>query len=189
MNEVINFNYEGNEIPFKISENGEVFMNATVMVKMYSEKRVNNFLRKKETLEYINAMHRNRSLAPINASTESPLIEMVRKREKDSGTWFHEDLALFFAQYLSSDFHIWCNQRIKEIMNRGFTALTPDPEGRDVIDRWAGFESRKQRSVYQMLITSYLLIWKDSTFQSKQKMGLLITNVIGPLRKVRQSDT
>ena len=26
MNEVINFNYEGNEIPFRIDENGEVFI-------------------------------------------------------------------------------------------------------------------------------------------------------------------
>ena len=34
------------------------------------------------------------------------------------GTWMHEDLALIFAQWLSSDFYLWCNRRIKEILFR-----------------------------------------------------------------------
>lgn len=32
------------------------------------------------------------------------------------GTWMHEDLALIFAQWLSPDFYLWCNRRIKEIL-------------------------------------------------------------------------
>jgi hypothetical protein len=57
MNEVINFNYEGNEIPFKVNEDGEVFMNATEMMKPFPEKRMHNFTRNKEILEYVNALH------------------------------------------------------------------------------------------------------------------------------------
>ncbi len=39
MNEIINFNYEGNEIPFRIDENGEIFMNATEMMQaVFQEK-------------------------------------------------------------------------------------------------------------------------------------------------------
>jgi hypothetical protein len=161
-------------------------MNATEMARPFEGKSVSNFLRGKDLLAYINALHESKFIPQIRRINESPLISTEARK---LCTWFHENLALRFAQWLNPKFSVWCDERIKEIFNRGFTALTPDPEGRDVIDRWAGFESRKQRSDYQMLITSYLLIWKDSTFQSKQKMGLFITNVIAPLRKVRQSDT
>ena len=33
-----------------------------------------------------------------------------------------EDLALDFAQWLSVDFKLWCNDRIKELLTIGFTA-------------------------------------------------------------------
>lgn len=32
---VVNFDYEGNEIPFQVDENGQVFMNATEMAKPF----------------------------------------------------------------------------------------------------------------------------------------------------------
>ena len=32
------------------------------------------------------------------------------------GTWMHEDVALEFARWLSPEFAIWCNDRIKEIL-------------------------------------------------------------------------
>jgi len=42
------------------------------------------------------------------------------------GTWMHEDVALDFAQWLSVDFKLWCNDRIKELMEHGATALNPE---------------------------------------------------------------
>ena len=126
MNEVINFNYEGNEIPFRIAENGEVFMNATEMAKPFPDKKVNYFLRNKSTIEFINALHEEKDDARILASTESPLIQKIIGKGKQQGTWFHEDLALEFATWLNPRFKVWCNQRIKEIFNRGFTALTEE---------------------------------------------------------------
>ena len=101
-------------------------MNATSMVKLYPEKRVNNFLRKKESLSYVNALHRKRLIAPIEAIKDSPLIQVVRGNTENQGSWFHEVVALIFAQYLSDDFYIWCNDRIKEIMNKGFSAATEE---------------------------------------------------------------
>ena len=41
------------------------------------------------------------------------------------GTWMHEDVALEFARWLSPEFAIWCNDRIKELIKYGFIA-TPD---------------------------------------------------------------
>lgn len=45
--------------------------------------------------------------------------------ENGGGTWMHEDIALDFAQWLSVDFKLWCNDRIKELMRFGMTATQP----------------------------------------------------------------
>lgn len=41
------------------------------------------------------------------------------------GTWMHEDVALEFARWLSPEFAIWCNDRIKELLTTGATQLSP----------------------------------------------------------------
>lgn len=40
----------------------------------------------------------------------------------------HEDIALDFAQWLSVDFKLWCNDRIKELLRYGMTATQPTLE-------------------------------------------------------------
>lgn len=40
----------------------------------------------------------------------------------------HEDLALVFAQWLSPDFYLWCNDRIKELLTTGVTTVANDDE-------------------------------------------------------------
>lgn len=40
----------------------------------------------------------------------------------------HEDVALDFAQWLSVDFRLWCNDRIKELMKTGVTTVSNDDE-------------------------------------------------------------
>ena len=112
MSEVINFNYEGNEIPFRIDENREVFMNATEMAKPFSGKKISNFTRNKTVLEFVNALHEEKFKAPIRALTDSELV-ISKWGGGDQGTWFHEDIALEFATWLNPKFKIWCNQRIK----------------------------------------------------------------------------
>lgn len=52
---------------------------------------------------------------------ENQLVTSIRGGS-DQGTWIHEDIALDFAQWLSIEFRLWCNDRIKELLNHGFTA-------------------------------------------------------------------
>lgn len=40
----------------------------------------------------------------------------------------HEDVALDFAQWLSVDFRLWCNDKIKELMKTGVTTVSNDDE-------------------------------------------------------------
>ena len=123
---LLNFDYEGSEIPFRVNDDDEVFMNATEMAKLFDGKKVSNFLRGKDLLAYINALHESKSIAKIRAIDESPLIQTIRGRGEDAGTWMQENLALRFAQWLNPKFSVWCDERIKEIMNKGFSAATEE---------------------------------------------------------------
>lgn len=97
--------------------NGDVMVNATQMAKPFG-KRPAEYLRLPSTNELINA---------IVGKSHSDINQLVATVNGGStpGTWLHEDIALDFAQWLSVDFKLWCNDRIKELMRHGFTA-TPD---------------------------------------------------------------
>lgn len=110
MNQV--FNYKGSQVTFQV---GEVTMvNATEMAKPFGDsKRPKNWLALKSTKDFLVVLSEGRNL---------PSAEMVQVTYGNGGgTWMHEDVALEFARWLSPEFAIWCNDRIKELMRYGLT--------------------------------------------------------------------
>lgn len=98
-------------------------MNATEMAKGFG-KTTKDWLRTKQSEEFIS------SLSAVRQMCLSQLV-VVRKGnsgEFEQGTWMHEDVALEFARWLSPAFAIWCNDRIKELLQIGFTATQPTIE-------------------------------------------------------------
>lgn len=106
------FNYNGNGVTFRKGDS--VMVNATEMAKPFG-KRPNDFLSAKSTQELIS------SLSAKTGISATALV-VVNQGGNNQGTWLHEDLALIFAQWLSPTFYLWCNDRIKELMQVGFTA-------------------------------------------------------------------
>lgn len=106
------FNYNGNGVTFRKGDS--VMVNATEMAKPFG-KRPNDFLSAKSTQELISSLS---AKTGISATT----LVVVNQGGNNQGTWLHEDLALIFAQWLSPTFYLWCNDRIKELMQVGFTA-------------------------------------------------------------------
>ena len=120
MDKIKVFNYNGSDITFS-SENG-VMVNATEMARAF-DKRPIDYLRLPTTIELVNAIVRKSHIS------ESQLI--ITKQGSSingGGTWLHEDVALDFAQWLSVDFRLWCNDRIKELLKYGMTATQPTLE-------------------------------------------------------------
>lgn len=107
------FDYNGNGVTFR--KGGSVMVNATEMAKPFG-KLVGDWLRLKSTNEFLNALSTDMQI-PI-----SELIQAVKGGTGEQGTWLHEDAAIEFARWLSPAFAIWCNKRIKELMQVGFTA-------------------------------------------------------------------
>lgn len=87
-------------------------VNATEMAKPFG-KLVGDWLRLKATTEFTEALSADMHI-PISA-----LIQVVKGGNSEQGTWLHEDVALEFARWLSPSFAIWCNKRIKELLQYG----------------------------------------------------------------------
>ena len=111
---VIVFDYNGNSIPFELTGN-DVMINATEMIKLFKNKRINDFLRNKQTQELINQ---------IVSETGIHATEIVRVVKggipRNQGTWMHRKLAIAFAMWLSPVFYSWCLGKIDEIINQGY---------------------------------------------------------------------
>lgn len=121
MNALQVFSYNNNPVSFK-DESGQVYINATEMAKPFG-KLVADWTRLKSTEEFIRTLVRVKY--GNSHITSDNLIMIVKGNFKDNrtqGTWMHEDVALEFSRWLSPEFAIWCNDRIKELMRYGITA-------------------------------------------------------------------
>lgn len=112
MNDSKTFIYEGSPVTFQIGE--ATMVNATEMAKPFG-KTTKDWLRTKQSKEFIHSLSDVRHIS---------LTELVQTKQGGNaqGTWMHEDVALEFARWLSPQFAIWCNDRIKELMKFGITA-------------------------------------------------------------------
>ena len=110
------FNYNGNNITFQNGDN--ILINATEMAKQFGKKPA-NWLRTEQSKELIKAVTASHKCTPPD------LVHVINGGD-NFGTWMHEDVALLFAQWLSPEFYLWCNDRIKELLKLGITALNPE---------------------------------------------------------------
>lgn len=138
---VIRYDYDGNSIAF---DQGEAWVNATEMAKPFgNHRRPFHFLRSEQAKAIMEA---------LAAETAQNLCSLPEKADssgfcltvegRNGGTWMHPDLALEFARWLSPEFGLWCNRRVRELLagqyeqavaaseqfRQGAYRLTPFPE-------------------------------------------------------------
>jgi len=114
--QTVDYIYENNPITFSFG-NEDVMINATQMAKTFG-KQTYEYLRLPTTIELIKA------ITGKSRISENQLVTTRQGApEYGGGTWMHEDIALDFAQWLSVDFKLWCNDRIKELLKHGITAI------------------------------------------------------------------
>lgn len=119
MNSIV-YSYKGSEISFM--NGNSVMINATQMAKPFGKRPI-DYLRLPSTNELLSAIVRKSHI-----SENQLVISKQGSAENGGGTWMHEDVALDFAQWLSVDFRLWCNDRIKELLTIGMTATQPTLE-------------------------------------------------------------
>ncbi|SMG31736.1 phage antirepressor KilAC domain-containing protein [Sphingobacterium psychroaquaticum] len=132
MNNIVQlFSYQGNEVTFR-NEQGIAYVNANNMAKPFKGKEPKHWFENKETHEFLHALAFARGYKPMGkiptslntselARVYPSLLIVVKGGLQQQGTWMHEDVALEYAQWLSVDFKLWCNDRIKELLKVGMT--------------------------------------------------------------------
>ena len=119
MANLLSYAYEGSEVTFSNGEN--VMVNATQMAKAFG-KTCKDWLRTEQAQRIIDAMTERQKCH------SSDLVQVTYG--DDGGTWMHEDVALVFAQWLSPEFYLWCNDRIKELIKNGVSDIRETPADR-----------------------------------------------------------
>ena len=111
------FKYEGKDVSF-LPQDNNTLINATEMAKAFG-KYTKDWLVGKQTKEFLNELSSVRNI-PLS---QLVVVQKGNSSQFEQGTWMHEDVALEFARWLSPKFAIWCNDRIKELMRHGITAM------------------------------------------------------------------
>lgn len=96
------------------------FVSLTQMATIFS-KKVNHWLDTNNSKAYIEA---------VSSETGIPASQLLVSLKGNSGnfeqgTWAHPLIAIAFAQWLSPEFHVWCNLHIKHLIEQ---SAKPQPQ-------------------------------------------------------------
>lgn len=114
------FQYNGSPITFQIGST--LMVNATQMAKPFN-KYPADWLKTDQSKEFISVFADMKNFI----SADLVIVTKGGNNKNNQGTWMHEDVALEFARWLSPAFAIWCNDRIKELLTTGSTAINNEP--------------------------------------------------------------
>lgn len=134
------FNYNANPVTFRTID-GVLMVNATQMAKPF-QKAVYAWLRLPSTKAYISAVIQSRNTQSVPQLLRNGRCKPLSVRDlrvnklvyarkggrNGGGTYFHEDIAIEFARWLSPAFAVWCNDRIKELFRQGVAQQHPQEQ-------------------------------------------------------------
>ncbi len=101
--------FHGTKIAFE-EINGKMMVNATQMAKTFG-KKPDDWIRTQQAKELTKTL-------TASLICEATDLQVVRNGGKNYGTWLHEELALIFAQWLSPEFYLACNRKLKELLTK-----------------------------------------------------------------------
>ncbi|PPK83937.1 KilA domain-containing protein [Neolewinella xylanilytica] len=113
--------YKGQLIAFEFSGENNL-INATQMAQAFPSKKVNDFLRLKNTKEFVLALEARYGNSRNGSGRE--VLRVVQGGTPElQGTWMDELLAIKFAGWLNPEFEIWMYERIRELLLTGKTSI------------------------------------------------------------------
>jgi hypothetical protein len=121
MSDITIFDYEGQHISFEFAD-GQKMINSTQMAKPFKGKMVADFLRLKNTKDFILALE-SRYGNSHNGGQKEVLRVLQGGIPELQGTWMDELLALKFASWLNPYFEIWVYERIQQLLLTGKTEI------------------------------------------------------------------
>lgn len=107
MTSIVKFEFDKQLYSFNL----DGWFNATEAAKRFGQK-AHEWLRLPGTISYLAAFKRKYGNIP----------HLKTQRGVGGGTWLHPKLAVRFAQWLSDDFAVWCDEQIDGLVRSGIRA-------------------------------------------------------------------
>lgn len=101
--------FHGSQIAFE-KINGKMMVNATQMAKTFG-KTPKDWLRTQQAKDLVNVV-------AVRQKCLTNDLQEVRQGGVNQGTFFQKDVALFFAQWLSPEFYLACNEKLEELLTK-----------------------------------------------------------------------
>ena len=132
------FNYNANPVTFRTID-GALMVNATQMAKPFG-RMVYDWVRLPSTKAFVSALVEKRAVSFARKFRKHKIhtynllqnsgLSIAKRGGLDigGGTYFHEDIAIEFARWLSPAFAVWCNDRIKELFRQSVTHPQPQEQ-------------------------------------------------------------
>jgi plasmid maintenance system antidote protein VapI len=117
--------FHGAKIAFE-DINGKMMINATQMAKPFG-KKPDDWIRTQQARELTKTLS-------TSLICELKDLQVVKNGGLNRGTFLHEELALIFAQWLSPEFYLACNKKLKELLTKQVLHLEPKHNVYPIID-------------------------------------------------------
>jgi len=113
------FSYNGNSVRMR-KMNGYILVCLTDFAKPFPDKNLSHIVNSKELTDYVARM------SEIQNCSSADLLKVTRGGDvSQQGTWAHQKVAIRVAQKLSTDFAIWVDDKIEELLTTGSASLQP----------------------------------------------------------------
>lgn len=126
----------------QIEQRDDNYVNLTQMAKA-NKARLNNYFASLETQKYLKAAQESIRLK----SSQQDLTQVIGAG-RSKQTFGHPLVALHLGQWISPEFHVWCNQNIHTLMTTGTTSI--DGKQNDRIDRVEAAMFRMQQEIHEL---------------------------------------
>lgn len=134
--DIVKFDYTEPGIQISVPFDGNSFINATEIYKAFGKKpsTFSDFINGKLT-DYANRLIALKKIS-VNGKTgnddneiftDELIVTIIGGNSVMQGTWLHPKLALVFARWLSTDFEIWCDEKLDELLKTGSTSIAIPP--------------------------------------------------------------
>lgn len=113
------FSYDENSVRMR-KMNGYILVCLTDFAKPFPDKNLSHIVNSKELTDYVARM------SEIQNCSSTDLLQVTKGGDvSQQGTWAHHRVAIRVAQKLSTDFAIWVDDKIEQLLTTGSASLQP----------------------------------------------------------------
>jgi phage antirepressor YoqD-like protein len=109
------FSYNGKNVTMRVRK-GVVYVNLTEVAKAFPDKNLTHIINSQEISDYCE------KFSKLQFCSLADLL-IITRGGNNPGTWAHQRVALRVAQKLSTEFSIWVDERIEELLTTGHSSI------------------------------------------------------------------